>query len=232
MGAEGPADHARPRRRGSRHLDRRLVSAAASPLQRSVVISHFGEKLGIPPNQLEASLKKEKKGTVGGQPELVMNEKVQRQKFEPLSHEDKRILKIMVMNPADFTLLEEAGVRECLEGGMGEIIFLQMKMMLQERADVQPEEVMSAFADGPERSLVAEMLLNTSQLESIQEEDGEKSTEFAALLELLKLKKMRIYSSQLDAKIKEALENDDLSALADLLKEKEGVKEKMRRLRV
>ena len=76
------------------------------------------------------------------------------------------------------------------------------------------------------------MLLNTSQLESIQEEDGEKSTEFAALLELLKLKKMRIYSSQLDAKIKEALENDDLSALADLLKEKEGVKEKMRRLRV
>jgi DNA primase len=210
---------------------RPLVAAAASPLQRSVVISHFGEKLGIPPNQLEASLKNEKRVTAGRPPEAAIKEQAAPQKFEPLSLEEKRILKIMVMNPTGFALLEGAGVRECLEGGMGEVVFLQMKMMLQEGGEVQPEEVLSAFADGPERSLVADMLLNASQLESIQEEDGEKSTEFSALLELLELKKMRRYSSEIDGKIKEALQDGDLSALAELLEEKEVVKDEMRRLR-
>ncbi len=209
-----------------------LVSAAASPLQRSVVIAHFGEKLGISSDQLEVSLKDEKVRSVAHQPDIVTSQPQEQQMVGPLTAAQKRLLEFMVMNPADFKALEEAGVRQSLQGGIGEIVFLQMKMMLQDGAEVQPEEILSALPDGAERSVVADMLLNASQLDSIQDDDNEeKNTELKELVEWLELKKMHSISESLSERIKEAQQNNDFSSLVNLLQEKQRVEIEIEKFR-
>ena len=70
----------------------------------------------------------------------------------------------MIMHPLALPRLETAGIREYLTGGIGEILFLQIRSLLEKGRDVQPEDLLSALPDGPEREFVTEMLLKASSL--------------------------------------------------------------------
>jgi len=108
---------------------RPLVQAAASPLQRSVVIAHFSEKLGIATQQLTDLLSAHSSlpSPVKVQPR-ELNRPVQAGRGKSgLNGLQNRLVGHMVRHPRHFVKLEKAGLRQQLAFSVGEILFLQIK---------------------------------------------------------------------------------------------------------
>jgi DNA primase len=201
---------------------RPLLKAAESPLQRSVMLSHFGEKLGIAPERLAASL-------VGGREDTrsVVSTIVPKKQTE-LTPAQKRLVGFMIMHPFALPRLETVGVRECLAGGMGEILFLQIRSLLERGVDVQPEDLLTALPNGPEREFVTDMLLKASSFpaHSLEEEDLENET--TEVMEWLKTENLQRQSAELLSKISNIKRDHDPALLELLLQQKRKVDRELR----
>ena len=207
-----------------------LIDAAPSDLQRSVIIAHFSEKLGVEPGQLENIFQSRTTAPV----EKMSRSMLPREKNRSstlLNAAQKRLVEFMIMNPHHFEKLEEKNIRSALQGGMGEILFLQVKMMLASGKEVQPEEVLSALPEGPERSFVADVLLNAPQVGGVEEPTQQEKQELVELLDWLDTQEMRAVSNDLSRKIEEAQQNNDFQRLTELLQEKQNIEIQLRKLR-
>ena len=133
----------------------------------------------------------------------------------------------MILYLQFFNDLEAKNIRQVLQGGIGEIIYLQIKEMLAVNPEVQPEEVLQVLPDGPERKLVADILINASQspeLPQVKEELHE-------VLGWLNVQTMRQRSHELSIEIEKAQLADDFTTLGKLLQEKQKLEVEMRRFR-
>lgn len=160
-----------------------LVQAAASPLQRSVIMSHFATELGLNIAVLEQNLKgslQEKKNPPPVQDYQAFRKPMIEQ-VVPLSWVQKRFVEFMILHPSFFVKMEEAGVREVLEGSTGEIIFLQLSSHLKENGELEPEEFLALLPRGAERKVVAEILLRAENMMS----DSNPTEEFEELKEYI-----------------------------------------------
>ena len=162
---------------------RPLVKAAVSPLQRSLFVSHFAQELGMEVGQLDSLLDR----TPGNAPtpEVEPVEERRSEQIVSLTPAQKKLVEFMVLQPRGFTHLEQAGVREFLAGGMGEILFLQYKDLLEKNPEIEPEELLSVLPDGSERDFVAGLLLNAMNL-STNIKDEYFENELADSLDFLK----------------------------------------------
>ena len=208
----------------SRIIDelRPLVKAAESPLQRSVVISHFGQKLGISPEQLAVSLAGEKEV----QPSAVSP--VVPKKSSPLTPAQKRLAGFLVLYPLALPRLEAAGIREYLTGGIGEILFLQIRSLLERGGDVQPEDLLTVLPDGAERDFVTGMLLKAPSLNHHDPDGDGLEREIAELMEWLRLEHLKRLSDELLREISKIHRGSDSSALEVLLQRKQKVDRELR----
>lgn len=199
---------------------RPLVKAAASPLQRSVVISHFAGQLELSPEQLDNMLEKpEVQGPVVSQSVNARPQRVE-ERVTPLNAAQKRLVNFMVLNPAQLEKLEQGGLRECLTGSVGEILFLQLKSMYEKNEYVEPEELLSALPDGIERTIVSDLLLDASGF-SVPVGDGDMGdAEANELLEWMQVSALQKSSKMILKKINEAQSRGDFQQLQDLLQEK------------
>ncbi len=203
---------------------RPLVKAASSSLQRSVVIAHFSEQLGVPAEQLTVSLSNEIR--INSPAKIVP--KVKGEQVTPLTSVQKKLVSLMLMNPNEVMKLEEAGIREVLVGGTGEIIFLQMKRMLKEDGEVQPEELLTYLPEGAERMVVAELLLAASSVEFNNVEGDGAGNELLDVLDWLKREKLQERSRKLTQDIIVAQDKGDFSQVEQLLREKQVVERELR----
>jgi DNA primase len=208
----------------SRIIDelRPLVKAAESPLQRSVVISHFGEKLGISSEQLAVSLAGEREMNPSVASPVVPK------KTSPLTPAQKRLAGFLVMYPLALPRLEEAGIREYLTGGIGEILFLQIRFLLERGGDVQPEDLLTVLPDGVERDFVTEMLLKAPSLNHHNPDGDGLECEIAELMDWLRLEQLKGLSDQLLRKINTIQHDCDPAALEVLLQRKQKVDRELR----
>ncbi len=208
----------------SRIIDelRPLVQAAESPLQRSVVIAHFGEKLGISAEQLVASLAGER---AAGPPVAAP---VVPKKASPLTPAQKRLAGFLVMYPLALPRLEEAGIREYLTGGIGEVLFLQIRSLLERGGDLQPEDLLTVLPDGAERDFVTEMLLKAPSLNQHNPEGDGLEGEIAELMEWLRLEQLKGLSGELLQQINAMQRDCDPAALEVLLQRKQKVDRELR----
>lgn len=193
-----------------------LIQAASSSLQRSVVLAHFSEKLGLGVATLEKELQVKSERSVVGERER--HEPVAQRKVQPvkyLSVAQKRFVQFMILTPSVFKQLEDAGLRQFLEGSSGEILFLQMKAMLEKKPDFEPEELMSSLPEGPERAIMAEVLLGAGG-----KEEGEPEGDVSELIVYLKVVSLRSESETLLQQISVAEKNDNLELLEELLVKK------------
>ena len=204
---------------------RPLIAAASSPLHRSVVVAHFAERLGIAAGQLEASVDRKNVGSVTQQ--AGSQGLTREQAGQPLTPAQRRLIEFMILYLQFFNDLEAKNIRQVLQGGIGEIIYLQIKEMLAVNPEVQPEEVLQVLPDGPERKLVADILINASQspeLPQVKEELHE-------VLGWLNVQTMRQRSHELSIEIEKAQLADDFTTLGKLLQEKQKLEVEMRRFR-
>jgi len=148
-----------------------LVQAAADPMQRALVISHFSDRLGLDAQEFKALLTAHLPGPAAS-PEVVQQQTLQTMKTRQLAAEAKshlrlnptqiRLITHTVLFPAHFSRLEEAGVRQQLAGGLGEVIFLQLKELHASSPSFEPEDLLVALPDGEERAVVERILQSAS----------------------------------------------------------------------
>ncbi|KAF0189488.1 MAG: hypothetical protein FD168_743 [Desulfobulbaceae bacterium] len=169
---------------------RPLVLAAASPLQRSVVIAHFSEKLGMDARQLNDLLVENTPGPPELLPPVFPRNESSRILLEGrrdlrLNGHQKRLVSYMVRYPGHFSRLEEAGLRPLLAEGVGEVLFLQIKALYTRNPQFEPEELLAVLPEGEERALVVEIQLATKAASETGISSGTEE-ELAELLGWLK----------------------------------------------
>ena len=208
---------------------RSLVKAAPSALQRSVIIAHFAQQLSMSAAQLESMLAREivtpEKKTESSHHRIVPAVNLKLDKIQ------KKLVAFMVMNPPFFKRLKEAGIRDFLAGGVGELLFLEIEQLCNERDSVEPEEILSALPEGAEKQLVMELLLHEPEAQAeLMEEAGEEH-ELAELLEWMKRETLQKSAMTIVARIDEAQRAGDFSKLGELLLEKQQIEKEVRSLR-
>ncbi len=194
-----------------------VIAATPSSLQRSVTVAHFAEKLGLVPQQLEKLMS----DTVTLPSAERKNASLLERDVPRLSPSQKRLVEIIVLNPGFFYDLDGLGLRAVLAGGIGEIVYLQVRELLEKGMDVQPEDVLSALPAGPERKMVSEMLLQASEKHKKNHLPELIQEEFAEVRHWLTLENLRILSKKLDHKILEAQQENDFDQLRALLAQKQ-----------
>jgi DNA primase len=201
-----------------------LVKAAVSPLQRSVFVSHFAEKLGMSTEQLDGHL-----DSLSGNPVAAPASPVKKSRDEgivPLSISQKQVVEFMILQPKYFSKLEKGGVRECLAGGVGEILFLQLKNLLAQNSDAEPEELLTVLSEGAERSLVAELLLRAP--DRLHGGAGDNSDEECAeLLDYLQKYHLKKSSEVLMERMQRAQQDGDLGLVQELMMQKIEITRKL-----
>jgi len=138
-----------------------LLRAASSKLQRSLMLSHFSETIGISADELAASMPPVAESLPP--PPVEYNKKPRPpEQLTPLSSSQTRLVSHMVLYPASIEELEKAGLRECLCGTIGEVLLLQLLALLEQTDCVEPEELLGMLPKGGERVLVSDILLNSA----------------------------------------------------------------------
>ncbi|MBU0945965.1 MAG: DNA primase [Proteobacteria bacterium] len=219
----------------SRIIDelRPLLKAAVSPLQRSLMLSHFSETIGVPVKELGAALVPVSLAVPPPPPppEARRKQLSRHEQLAPLTFFQKQMVTHMILYPRSLPQLEKAGIRSCLVGSIGEILYLQLKALIEKSAEVEPEELLAGLPEGGERVLVAEILLNSSSgSRPFSAEETEKElAEFLSWLEREKLERM---SLKLKEKMIECAQRGGASELLQqLVFEKKEVDNKLHSLR-
>jgi DNA primase len=203
---------------------RPMAAASASPLQHSVLIAHFAEKLNMPAEELRRHLKTPE---ISAEKVSVLPQKNERvDRVKPLSMPQKQLLAFVVLQPRFLSQLESAGVREFLAGSVGEIVFLQYKRLLQMNPEAEPEELLTALPDGEERNLVANILISAQG--RVEDDNGELAArELADLLDYLRRQGLKKSSEELMRRMQVAQNEGNLSLLEELMAEKLILERKM-----
>ena len=193
-----------------------LVKAAVSPLQRSMFVSHFAEKLGLPVDHFE-SLGRHSASRHPEERTAVPKKKKRESVAGPLSMAQKQLVDFMVLNPGHLCRLEEYGIRGCLVGGVGEVLYLQLKTMIEKNPDFEPEELLTVLPEGAERKLVAELLARGSLTDFEDEDEG---TGLNDMLSYLKRARLQRDSDEMMVRIRLAESEGDQEKLQELIIEK------------
>ncbi len=196
-----------------------LIIAADSPLQRSLFISHFSEKLGVEKEQLTDLLgSKDKKISVPPpKPTFAPQEFI-----EPLSIPQRQLVEFMVLQPQSFVKLEDAGLRGCLEGGIGEVVYLQIKNLLHKNPSSEPEELLTAFPAGTERGLVSEILFSAADKGSTTTEE-QYQQELEDLLDYLRKAQLKRRVVILMQELQQAQNIGDAKLVGELMQEQVSI---------
>jgi len=201
---------------------RPLVKAAASPLQRTVIISHFAEQLGLSPGQLDSLLEKAEPPAVPP-PSAMTAVRRRPESVEPLTAAQKRLVAFMVLNPRFFTRLAEGGLRDCLVGSVGEIVFLQLRRLIDTRTEVEPEELLSVLPEGAERAMVSDMLLEAMDGGGGDDQAEMDEEEIVELLQWIRQYGLQRSSERLLKRINAVQSTGNFAELQELLREKQRI---------
>jgi DNA primase len=204
-----------------------LIQAAGSKLQRTLMLSHFSETIGIPMEDLDASMPR----IVESPPPHVEHENSRPQeRLVPLSASQKRLVSHMVLYPASLEELEKAGLRKCLSGTIGEVLLLQLLALLKQFGEVEPEDLLDMLPKGGERILVSDILLNSSSSGNGLSYQGTKE-ELKELISWIEKDALEKESRELEAEIATCGIQDDQKELLRLVTRKNVVNNRLQDFR-
>jgi DNA primase len=203
---------------------RPLVAAAASPLQRSLFLAHFSEKLGIAVGELDANL--ERAPEQPAEPSTVTAKRSQAESVQPLSMAQRQLVEFMILHPRFYSRLAEAGLRECLVGGLGEALFLQLGSLLAANQEVEPEELLTVLPEGAERNLVSELLLR-APIRPEEDDDAIVDEVLSGFIEFLQKFHLKRSAAELMQRIHQAETAGDHPRLQELMVERNEITKKI-----
>jgi DNA primase len=187
-----------------------------------VIISHFAEQLGLSPGQLDSLLEKAEPPAVPP-PSAMTAVRRRPESVEPLTAAQKRLVAFMVLNPRFFTRLAEGGLRDCLVGSVGEIVFLQLRRLIDTRTEVEPEELLSVLPEGAERAMVSDMLLEAMDGGGGDDQAEMDEEEIVELLQWIRQYGLQRSSERLLKRINAVQSTGNFAELQELLREKQRI---------
>lgn len=201
-----------------------LVKAAVSAVQRSMFVSHFAEKLGMEVGQLAHHFD----GPSGKAQQQPPRAEVVKKRVEsvPLTIPQRQLVEFMILQPTYFHRLEAEGLRGCLTGGVGEILFLQLRRLLAENPDAEPEDLLTVLPEGAERNLVAGLLLK-APVQGDGRDSGEPEDELGELLDYLRKHYLKKNSEELAQRMVLAQQEGNVPLVQELALEKVALDRKL-----
>ncbi len=200
-----------------------LLAAAVSPLQRAVFLSHFAEKLGMQVNDLERHLEQKMIRTPPVEPRIMRQK--QYAGIETLSIQQKQLVEFMILNPGTYNVLAENKIRDCLEGSIGEILFLELGKIVAQDAEAEPEELLTVLPEGAERRFVSKLLLTAG--EDTDVEDGQSELELSVFVDFLKTDQLKRENALVMRQIQQAQMDNNLQLVQELMMEKVRLAQKL-----
>ncbi len=182
---------------------------AGDPSQRSLMVAHFSEKLGVPPDRMS---------TVAARPAPVAAGEVQGSRFQQLSRQHRQLVDFLILYPEFLDELLAAG----LEAVVRDPLLLDFITFLKQTATAgpcTPETIFAALGDGVERDYVAELFM---QAGAVEHEDGAWQQEMCdELIDWLRQRNRLRNEAGLLQQIREAQQAGDQDKLMELLKRKQ-----------
>jgi len=196
-----------------------LISAASSPLQRSLWAAHFAKVLGVEPEMILDQAVRQDIAPVTT--EIPASSSSKSAPARPISGPLRALITFMVLHPEHFEVLQSDGIAEELAGTIGEVIYLQLKILTEQRStELYPEDLLTVLPAGEERSLLASLLLEAPKYERSKEIETADMDELEEIREWLKRSRLRRRSDQLIAAINEAQKINDFDRISELMQQK------------
>ncbi len=199
-----------------------LLSAAGSKLQRSLMVSHFSEILGVSGEELRASITLKKQLPV----DITLIEERSNKIPVVLSIEQKQLIEHMVFDPKSVFNMEEAGFRDSLKGTIGEVLlshlYLQQK---EENTPIEPEDWWAELDKklSEERDFVFSILGSSTGREDLTQDE---------IIVYLKCKKIENKIQELQRKLNdksEAMSEDDKLKIGSEIVKQNKLKEEQQK---
>ncbi|BCO10220.1 hypothetical protein GF1_25960 [Desulfolithobacter dissulfuricans] len=195
---------------------RQVIAGSSDEGQRSLMVAHFSEKLGISPGQLLSGIQPGK----AAPEEPVLEDRPRRR----LSRQERQLI--------DFLILYPEFIEELLANGLHEVVqdpgirhFIDTIVSLTGQGEVTPERILSAVTDERQRRYVAEVLIRG--VGTSDEEREQEARRFCdELLAWLESFRYRQNAAKLLAEINEAQRSGDRERLMILLEKKQEMSKK------
>jgi len=178
--------------------------------QRSLMIAHFSEKLGVSPARMSTAAAGVTRPAAVGE--------VQGSRFKQLSRQHRQLVDFLILYPELLDELLDAG----LEAVVRDPLLLDFITFLKQTAAVgpcTPETIFSALADGVERDYVAELFMRAGTVE--QEDETWHREMCDELVGWLRQRGRQQDEAGLLQQIREAQQAGDQEKLMELLKRKQ-----------
>ena len=134
----------------------------------------------------------------------------------------KQLVEFMILQPRYFSRLEEAGIRQSLAGGLGEILFLQQKSLLARNPEAEPEELLTSLPEGAERNLVAELLIRPP-IHDVSGDEEKQQEELADQLHYLQRIHLKKSADELMERMQNAEREGNMVLLQELMIEQVAI---------
>lgn len=192
---------------------REIVAAGEDGVQRSLMIAHFSEMLGIPPAQFAAGMPHHAETRAPVQAAV-------RQNLQDLPRKERQLLDFVILYPEYFRELLDAGIEQIITDPAVRNIFQILKQLTADKL-CTPDRLLVGLEEGSaERQYVAELLILGDMTDT---EDREKhiSRMREELLLWLRIEHNRRAGIDLQEKIKQAQSAGDEALLMELLAQKQ-----------
>lgn len=190
-----------------------IIKAGDDTVQRSLMVAHFSEMLGITPAQFEGRLPRPEGKS---RPVKAMS----RANLQSMPRKERQLLDFLILYPEYFPELQAAGIEQVLENSACMIIFQVLGELVAEKV-ITPDRLLVGLPEGSmERQYVAELLILGSQENG--EDSGQKVRQMCdEMLQWLQAEQNRKDGATLQEQIQQAQVSGDETLLMELIAQKQ-----------
>lgn len=174
-------------------------------LQQTLFVSHFSEKLGVSPDEMQGHIRKNV--SAHRKPEAPP-------KLEKLPDQHQQLLEFLLVYPDVLPRFIAAGLEDIFTNTQARDIIGHMQYLIEEGDEVSPELLLDSI-EGPSKSLASQLLLSTSLYSDATKDDMTREME-----SWLQRKTLERSKAQVIKQISEAQQQGDESLMMQLLEKK------------
>lgn len=202
-----------------------LDASADNPLQHSVLVSHFSDKLNLDPGQVIRGMQDVGRSERRMAP--VRDESARLPPEEPvsLSRVERQLLEFLIIYPRFVEEFVNQGLEEVLVEPTAVKILAAIRRLINGNPGAGPEELLEMLPAGPERAFVAQWLISAPNGEDNLESTPEKIAEEKLLW--LALERLQRIKRGLTEEIMAAQQEGDSARLQDLIVRKMAIDQKL-----
>jgi len=195
-----------------------LISEAADPDQRALMIAHFCEKLGVSPGYFQT-------GPVVSGKKPMQEPPVGQSGLASLPNQEKDLIDFLILYPEFLSDLKGAGLdRIALQPAAIRLIHL-LELVSENAACLQPEQLLSASLEADERKYIVELLTREPPYEREGKNDSVRQM-CDALIAWLKSSVQKRTGADLLQQIQEAGRLGNTELLMKLMRQKQETEKK------